>query len=111
MRAPSKKRLMQELDLDSEQANLVRSIAHAASPNGSLRKIIDNKCPDTAAYVRSMYSDPYHSCMWRRTVALHAIDRILGTCGVEALGPPDEDSGYAPPYEYLNSGDTYATTW
>lgn len=41
--------------------------------------------------------------------ALHAINEILGTYGVEALGPARGPS-QSTPYEYLNAGDTYATT-
>jgi len=41
--------------------------------------------------------------------ALCAIDKILGMHGVEALGPSEYEYG-PPPYEYLNAGDTYATT-
>ena len=54
-----------------------------------------------------MYSDPYNSHMWRVTVALHAIDKIMGTYGVEPLGPVGTSG---PPYEYLNTGDSYGTT-
>lgn len=39
---------------------------------------------------------------------LHAIDEILGTFGVEPLGPVDMRDG--PPFEYCNTGDSYAAT-
>jgi hypothetical protein len=47
---------------------------------------------------------------WRVTYALRAMDRILGTSGIEAFGNRQPIRPYAPAYEYLNAGDTYATT-
>lgn len=109
MRMPSSKRLQEALRLTAEQAKLVRAIGHAADDEDVLPTIIEGSVPETAAYVRSMHSDPYRSHMWRVTVALHAMNVIIGTHGVEPLGPPSGGS-YAPPYEYLNTGDTYGTT-
>jgi hypothetical protein len=37
------------------------------------------------------------------------MNEVFGTHGVEGLGPP-RSGDYAPPYEYLNAGDTYAAT-
>jgi hypothetical protein len=110
MRSPSVKTLTEAFrDLSATDARLIKRIAKATDAPEALRKLIDERCPKTADYVRSMYSDPYNSHMWRVTVALHAVNGILGTHGVEGLGP--EVSGIAPPpYEYLNAGDTYATT-
>jgi hypothetical protein len=109
MFVPSVKRLTSAFrDLDSKGARLIRALAHAVDDPEALAALVEAKCPMTHAYVRSMYSDPYNSRTWRRTVALHAIDLALGTHGVEALGPVDMRSG--PPYEYCNAGDTYSTT-
>lgn len=110
MRSPSIKALRGAFKLDLGQARLIKQIASAADDPKDLEWTINAHCPATADYVRSMYSDPYHSRIWRVTVALHAINAILGTHGVEGLGPADESDGYAPPFEYLNTGDTYATT-
>jgi hypothetical protein len=109
MRMPSSRRLQDDLHLTAEQAKLVRAIGHATDDGEILSTIIEASVPRTAGYVRSMHSDPYGSHMWRVTVALHAMDAIIGTHGVEALGPPS-GGNYAPPYEYLNTGDTYSTT-
>jgi len=112
MKAPTLENLLSSFrDLTREQARLIRKLAHSVDDREALAALIEASCPETHAYARSCYSDPYDSGMWRRTMALHAIDRILGTCGVEALGPTDDHRvGYAPPFEYCNAGDTYATT-
>lgn len=110
MRCPSTPNLMSRLNLTPEQAKLVRALARATDDGEVLSTLVEGSYPKTASYVRSMYSDPYHSHMWRVTVALHAMDEVVGTSGVEALGPGDSDSMRPPPYEYLNTGDTYAAT-
>ena len=109
MRCPSSQKLQEYLHLSPEQARLVRALAKAADDGEVLAALVESSCPDTAAYVRSMHSDPYGSHMWRVTVALHAMDKVVGTYGVEPLGPP-QGTSYAPPYEYLNTGDTYGAT-
>lgn len=109
MRMPSLQRLQNDLHLTVEQAKLVRAIGHATDDGEILSAIIEGNVPKTAEYVRSMYSNPYSSHMWRVTVALHAMDVIIDTYGVESLGPPS-GGNYAPPYEYLNTGDLYTST-
>ena len=109
MRAPSSQNLQSRLGLTPEQAKLVRALAHAADDGEVLSTIVEASVPKTAEYVRRMHGDPYGSHMWRVTVALHAMDQVIGTFGVEPLGPTSGPS-YAPPYEYLNTGDTYGTT-
>lgn len=107
MRVPSAKRLVDSFrDLDYAGANLIRRLAKAVDEPD---KLIDKSCPATAAYVRRMHTSPYDSHMWRTTVALHAMDKILGMSGVESLGPAS-GSSHSPPYEYMNAGDAYATT-
>jgi len=109
MRAPSIKTLTESLRLSAENAKLVRAIAAAADDGDKLKALVDAQVPGTSKYVRSMHSDPYRSRLWRTTVALHAMNEVVGTYGVESLGPP-RSGDYAPPYEYLNAGDTYAGT-
>lgn len=111
MKCPSKQRLIAAFQISEEQANLIRKICAAHSKGGeALREVIDADCPETAAYIDSMYSDPYRSHMWQTTVALHALDKVLGTYGVERIGQGRSSDGYAPPVEYLNTGDSYGTT-
>ena len=110
VRAPSTKALLSEFrNLSAEEAKLIRKLADATDDGERLKKLVDAHVPATSSYVRSMHSDPYRSRLWRTTVALHAMNEILGTHGVEGLGPP-RSGDYAPPYEYLNAGDTYAGT-
>ena len=97
MKCPSAADLIKNLKIDAAAAKLIRQIAKAAEDPDKLRRIIDARCPKTAAYVRGLYSDPYDSDMWCVTVALHAINDLAGGYGVEGLGRtrgPD----YAPPY-------------
>lgn len=110
MRAPSLQTLHKNFPhLSHKEALLIRRLAHETDVPDKLADTIERFVPETARYVRSMYSNPYNSHMWRVTVVLHAIDQILGTYGVEAFGPA-RGSSQSPPYEYLNAGDTYATT-
>lgn len=110
MRSPSIQRLLAEFPrLSRGEANLIKQLASAVDNPDALSQLVDNYLPKTARYVRSLYSDPYNSRMWRRTVALEAMDEIMGTHGVEALGP-NVGGPNPPPYEYLNTGDSYAAT-
>ncbi len=108
MRCPSTKNLKASFKkLDTKKANLVRALAKAVDSADDLETLVENSCPETVKYVRSLYSDPYRSQMWRRTVALHAIDDLIGGHGMEPLGPVGHSG---PPYEYSNMGDPYVTT-
>ena len=111
MRAPSVKALLAAFpkDLDVDKAKLIRQIAAATDDADGLKKLIDERCPETAAYASSCHGDPFRPQIWRVTMALYAIDKILGTFGVEGLGPP-RSGDHAPPFEYLNTGDPYTTT-
>lgn len=109
MRAPSVSALTDALSISAEQAKLIRKLAKYVDEPEKLSELIEKECPKTVEYVHRMHSDPWGSHMWRVTVALHAMDNVLDTYGVEGLGPTSGPS-YAPPYEYLNAGDTYNTT-
>lgn len=110
MRIPSATSLTSAFrDLDRKQANLIRRIAKARNDAEKLSALIERHCPNTHAGALQSYGRVYDSGMWRTTMALRAMDEILGTHGVETIGKaPDFRS--TPPYEYLNAGDTYATT-
>ena len=107
MRCASKAALVSTFRISAKEAEKIRQLAARASDGEKLREYVDEHCPKTAAYVRSLSSNPYRNSGWRKTVAFHAISDILGGYGMEALGPMD--SGW-PPYEYVNMGDSYATT-
>lgn len=118
MRSPSLPRLVETFRLTHAQALLIKRLASAtdsfpiaseADRQRTLAYIVEHNCPETYAYVRQLCSDPYYSHMWRVTVALHAMNGILGAHGVEALGPGNAFDR-PPPFEYLNAGDPYADT-
>jgi hypothetical protein len=111
MRAPSEKKLLEAFrDLTPKNAKLIRKFAKAEDDTtGETLENLVPKVPATDAYVRSLYSSPYRSRIWRVTVALHAINELVEGHGVEGLGP-GRSGDYAPPYEYINTGDTYSTT-
>lgn len=108
MRAPSEKSLQTTFGITKKDAKLIRAFAKAEDDPEKLEDLVE-KVPATEAYVRSLYSSPYRSGIWRVTVALHVINELVGGYGVEGLGP-GRSGDYAPPYEYINMGDTYATT-
>lgn len=112
MRCPTVPRLLAAFprSLGRQGALLIRALAARVDDPARLASVIEGNAAlkATSDYVRRMHGDPYASAMWRRTVALHAMDQVLGTHGVEPLGPVDERQG--PPYEYLNAGDTYNET-
>lgn len=111
---PSVKRLVETFQLSTNEAKLIRQLATLTDDSeprekDQLELLIDQRCPQTSAYARSCDHDPYTPYIWRVTLALHAIDVIVKGHGVEGLGPPRRGD-YAPPYEYINFGDPYATT-
>lgn len=108
MKFPSPRQLRKAFPkLDNNSIDLMRRLARVVDSPDKLAETIE-KVPDTAKYVHSLFSDPYDSSLWRRTVMLHAMNELMDTYGVEALGEVDMHHG--PPYEYLNAGDTYSTT-
>lgn len=108
MRCPTIPTLMKHFPLTRAEAAKIRKLAKLADDGDKLAEFIEAECPETQAYVRQCYNDPFDSHTWRVTMALHAIDRVLGTLGVEPLGEVNVRNG--PPYEFCNTGDTYATT-
>ncbi len=107
--APSIKNLLASFrDLTEDKARLIRKLCSIADDREALIRALEADCPETMRYAQSCYNDPFSSAMWRRTMVLHALDKILGTFGVEALGTVNMHKG--PPYEYLNNGDTYGIT-
>jgi hypothetical protein len=110
MKMPSVKALTTSFrDLTSEQAKLMTKLSRLVDDPLKLSTLMhnDSRLRATELYAESCYGDPFTSAMWRRTLVLHAFNSILGMHGVEALG---EVKAGGPPHEYLNAGDTYATT-
>lgn len=109
MKAPSASAMMEAFRISDDQAKLIRNLAKNVDDPEELSAIVEKSCPKTVRYIGQMHGSPWNSHMWRVTIALHAMDEILGTSGVESLGP-EEGSSFSPPYKYLNTGDTYAAT-
>lgn len=111
MEHPSASELEVRFELSKEKANLACALCDATDNPEKLEELIE-QVPETARYVRQLFSSPYNSSIWRRTVVLHALDVLIGTHGVEPLySPEQEPHGVEPPaYEYCNAGDSYDTT-
>lgn len=113
MRSPSIKALVATFGIEREQARGIKVICDATCA-GSSRASAEALHEALAKHAPSVASDYHtwelHSRMRRREAALAAADAIIGTCGVEALGPCDPWDGYAPAYEYCNAGDPYVAT-
>lgn len=116
-RSPSLARLIEAFKITPAQALLIKRLASAtdsfpianeADRARTLQAIVEANCPATAAYVAQCHGG-YYTHMWRVTVALHAINAVLGMHGVESLGPGNAFDR-PPPYEYVNSGDAYGVT-
>lgn len=110
MRCPTTNSLISKLNLTRDQARAVRRLARKVDSGEDLQAEIEARHPDTLAYVQRMHGSPWNSRMWRVTVALHAIDRAIGTYGIEALRAVDDPELGPPSFEYCNAGDTYAAT-
>jgi hypothetical protein len=109
MRVPTVKTLRATFrNLSSHEANLIRKLAKATKD--TLPVLLEKHCPITDANVRRCYGERFTSHMRRTEIKLQAIDEVLGTCGVEALGDLPDDSTSPAPYAYCNTGDSYAAT-
>jgi len=110
MNPPSEKKLCELLNLSPEQAKLVRDLAKNVDNRDNLEALIELYCPETWRYAHSCHSWPFQGHMWRCVMVLHAVDCILGTCGVESMRTEDEDVCDTPTLQYCNTGDLYAPT-
>lgn len=110
MKAPTKKRLCDLLNLEPKAASLIKRLASSVDDRERLETLIEKHCAETWEYAKRCHSWPFDSAMWRRTMVLHAIDCIMDTYGVEALGECSDDGRQGPPFEYMNTGDSYVLT-
>lgn len=114
MRSPSVKRLLDAFpaDLTPEGANLIRQLCRLADQLDELEELIADHplLVETHAYVRRLHNSPYRSAMWRRTVILHAVNRLIGGFGVGAIDTGKDGFLTPPEYEYVNMGDPYTET-
>lgn len=101
-------------DLSAEQAGLIKRICRAADDGAELEALLTAECPQvfqrSDLQLGGIPNMAHMDRAWLRTYALRALDCILDTHGVEAI-VRESDSVYSAPFmEYLNTGDTYATT-
>lgn len=95
--APSKKALIDVLNITPEQADTVRGLIR-----GEIRTRDAERFPRSNAHFARCHHEPR-----RLDRILACLDECLGTHGVEILG---DVRTYGPPAEYLNTGDTYSPT-
>lgn len=95
--APSKKALIDALNITPEQADTVRRLIR-----GEIRTKDETRFPKANAYFRRCHHEP-----GRLARILECLNEALEMHGVETIG---ECRTYGPPAEYLNAGDTYAAT-
>lgn len=111
MRAPSIKTLHEAFpNLHPCVASEIRKLVRNVDDKDTLAHVIETSHGDTHKWRMSCYGDPINQAFSRREIVLHAIDRMLGTYGVEALGPSDNDPHFVSRYQYCNAGDPYVAT-
>ena len=117
MRAPSIVRLKRDLNLDNERAKQARAIMKWEAPPGTKAHHIGEVF---LAWMRGTYgdNDPAFQSAEQRydhqagtsnnhfKLALTALDKLLETCGMEAVCNDDVDDIA----HYCNTGDMYAPT-
>lgn len=111
MKTPSVKALLAAFrDLTPADAGMIKGLARAVDHTEQLQLLLDS-IPAKGEHTGGTDAACANR-MWRRAYVLRAIDAILGTYGVEALTLESERDNYTsgPRFEYLNAGDTYATT-
>ncbi len=101
-------RLVRLFDITVESALLIKTLCRYADSPHCLEDVVDSTdaLDSTEEYVNQMYSSPYLSAVWRRTVVLHAINVLIDGHGVEC----SPCVGLSPPtVEYINMGDLYSS--
>lgn len=96
-KAPSKKALIDALNITPEQADTVRGLIR-----GEIRTTDTERFPRANAQFSRCYHQPK-----RLSRILECLNELLEMHGIEALG---KCQTYGPPAEYLNSGDAYTGT-
>lgn len=91
---PSIRTIEKRLNVDRVKATAIRDVMTGMLDAESF--------PGVANWVRQCYNRP-----WKSELKMAAIDEIMETHGVEALGKINE---YTPLYVYCNTGDSYKAT-
>jgi hypothetical protein len=93
------KKIMAELNVDRETAKRIRGVV-----KDQIDPEDESLFPKTSKWIRSCYNRPSKTAL-----KLSALNELIGGFGVEGIGRNDNPP-YTPPYEYINTGDTYAAT-
>lgn len=97
----SVKVIMEALNVDRETAKRIRGVI-----KGNIKpEDHEDLFPHTCKWIRSCYHQP-----WETDVIMSALNELIEGFGVEALGGGDWNNRYTPPFEYINTGDTYNAT-
>jgi len=96
-KAPSKKKLVECLNITPEKAELVRRIIR-----GEVSTFDADKFPNSNTHFKACYHTPK-----KVERLLYCLNEVLEGFGIECIG---EVKTYGPPAEYINVGETYACT-
>lgn len=95
----SVKKIMEALNVDRETAKRIRGVV-----KGTINPENETLFPKTDRWIRQCYHRPDDV-----SLQLLALNELIEGFGVEAIGTsPDFTS--PPPFEYINTGDTYNAT-
>lgn len=93
------KKIMEALNVDRKTAFRIRGIV-----KGTINPDNPEMFPKTDRWIRQCYNRPDDV-----SLQLSALNELIGGYGVEGLGKNDR-APYTPPFEYINTGDTYNAT-
>jgi hypothetical protein len=95
----SVKVIMEALNVDRKTALRIRGVV-----KGTINPDDETLFPQTDRWIRQCYHRPDDV-----SLQLSALNELINGFGVEGLGKNDR-APYTPPFEYINTGDTYNTT-
>lgn len=97
---PPANKIAEALNIDIDKAKLIRSI---------IKREIDILALDCIPKTLEWRNKCYHMPRMREVMVM-ACDEIAGTYGTETVEPQEDWSNGYPRIEYLNVGDSYAST-
>jgi hypothetical protein len=113
MRTPSIERLMTLFpkDIDRTRAKIIKALGkmHNENDRAGVAAMIALHCLRTYRQRSSLLNQGRLHSVWLTTIVLEAMDELCGTCGVGTIGV-NSVSPYAPPMEFLETGDLYTPT-
>lgn len=94
------RKVMESLHVDRETAKRIRGVV-----KGTISPENPDMFPKTDRWIRSCYHMPSITAL-----KLSALNELIDGFGVEGIGQGDWRENYTPPFEYINTGDTYSVT-